>query len=214
MPFRRIASRGQSLIELLVAIGVGVILVIAAVGSIVPALLLNRETTPMQTGTALGMELMNRVRVWSERDWHSVLAIATGSVNIYTITSSTSPFGAVGVTSTAGEVLTIGTSTYHRYFYLGDVYRTTNLTGSDGAGGAYDPSTKLVTVVYQLPSGATSSLMEYITRHGGNMYRQADWSGGPSANGPVTTTNNQFATSVNISYTTTTGSIYVKIPGY
>ena len=210
MPSLSRKSRGQSLIELLVAIGIGVVLVVAAVGGIVPALLLNQQTTPMQVGTALGMELMNRVRVWSEGDWHAVLSIATGSANMYTITSSTSPFSAVGVTSTMGEVLQIGTSTYRRYFYVSDVDR---MSGSEGMV-SYDPSTKLVTVVYQLPSGATSSLTEYLTRHGQNLYRQMDWSGGPGVDGPATTTDDRFATSVNISYATTTGSIYVKIPGY
>jgi hypothetical protein len=103
-------------------------------------------------------------------------------------------------------------STYSRYFYLTDVYRTAgNIVSSPGT---YDPSTKLVTVVYALPSGATSSMSTYLTRHGDALYDQTDWSGGPNVAGPVTAIGSTFATSSNIDYSTTTGSIYVAIPGY
>ena len=110
------------------------------------------------------------------------------------------------------QSITIGTSTYSRYFYVNDVYRTGgNIVTS---GGTYDPSTKFVTVVYQLPSGVTSSFAAYLTRHGQMIYDQTDWSGGSGASGPATTTDDNFVTSSGISYTTTTGSIYVAIPGY
>jgi hypothetical protein len=103
-------------------------------------------------------------------------------------------------------------ATYTRYFYVSDVYRTAGMIVTSG--GTYDPSTKLVTVVYQLPYGATSSFAEYLTRHGQKIYDQTNWSGGGGANGPATTTSGQFSTSSGINYTTSTGSIYVAIPGY
>jgi hypothetical protein len=408
---------GQSLIELLVAIGIGAILIIAAVSVIAPALLTNQQVTPIQTGASIGAELLNNVRVWSEGDWHNVLALATGTANGYYLNAGRSPYAAAtgtesvganpvnaglvgywpmnegtgtvasdasgngnqgtwngsliggshyaggkfggagnldgvgnyvvtgtngfplgngprsvfawiyftaaspnyyvfgygnstitgavaglrvtpslvfqGVSDDFASAFTVTSNTWHfigftygggtsmviyydgqsqtgtlaiplntvlpgsdpsnigqkpfgggfyyggqiddvrlynralsaaevnqiynapiytRYFYLSDVYRTGgNIVTS---GGTYDPSTKLATVVYQLPSGATSSFAEYLTRHGQTIYDETDWSGGPGANGPATTTNNLFSTSSGVSFSTTTGSIYATIPGY
>jgi hypothetical protein len=41
-----------------------------------------------------------------------------------------------------------------------------------------------------------------------------NYAGGPGASNAATSVNNQFASSSNIDYSTTTGSIYVSIPGY
>ena len=203
---------GQSLIEILMPVVIGAILVVAAVGAMVPALSVNRQATPLEVGTSLGAELLNNVRVWSEGDWHGILSLRTGTANIYYLNASSSPFTAVGASSTGGQVLAVGTSTYIRYFYVADTYRASDQIVSSG--GVYDPSTKLVTVVYGLSGSMTSSLSVYLTRHGDNVYDQTDWAGGPNASGSATTTNNQFATSSNIDYSTTTGSIYIAIPGY
>jgi type II secretory pathway pseudopilin PulG len=128
---------------------------------------------------------------------------------------------AQGVTATSAisftiqdpqETVAVGTSTYIRYFYLSDVYRSGGSVVTSG--GVYDPSTKLVTVVYGLPSGATSSFSTYITRYEDKIYDQTDWFGGPNATGSATSVKNTFATSSGIDFSTTTGSLYLKIPGY
>jgi concanavalin A-like lectin/glucanase superfamily protein len=105
------------------------------------------------------------------------------------------------------------TVTYSRYFYLSDVSRDTagNIVSS---GGKYDPSTKLVTVVYSWSGGPVSTMSTYVVRGRNNVFSQTDWSGGPGETGPITSTNSQFASSTNIDYQTSTGSIYVSIPGY
>ena len=194
--------------EVLLAVGLGTLLIIVAVSTIVPALTIGRNIVPVQTGAALGMELMNNVRVWSEGDWHNMLALATGTANVYYINASTSPY--VSVTGTQSVV--VGTSTYMRSFRASDVYRTGGAVVTSG--GTYDPSTKLVTVVYALPMGVTSSMSAYLTRHGDVLFDQTDWSGGPGVATPVSVIGTGFATSSNIDYATTTGSIYVAIPGY
>jgi len=398
------------LIEVLIAITLGTILIITAVSAIVPALTVNRNIVPIQTGTALGAELIDNVRVWSEGDWHNILALATGTANQYYINTGVSSYAAAtgtevitpnsvsaglvgwwkfdegtgtiaydssgnannggwqGATAyAAGKVglyagsfngasyvdagnqtslntpnitvvawiyptslnsyqviasklyagytlgwelsnssgvarvtlratttdmyfngslnvntwqmvaftydgatlkgylngalntahvatstnlvstadFQIGTRfggsnlfngfiddvhvynkalsaaeinqlytmpTYMRYFYVSDVYRSSgNIVSS---GGTYDPSTKLVTVVYTLPTGVTSSMSTYLTRHGDMVYDQTDWSGGPGVNGSTTALGSTFSTSSNIDYSTTTGSVYIAIPGY
>jgi|GEM_PF-1517910 type II secretory pathway pseudopilin PulG len=103
--------------------------------------------------------------------------------------------------------------TYTRYFYISDVYRdgSGNIVTS---GGTYDPSTKQITVVYSWPNGPVNTMTTYIVRGRNNVVSQNSWSGGPGVTTPETSTNNQFASSTNIDYTTSTGSIYVAIPGY
>ena len=115
--------------------------------------------------------------------------------------------------SDAIQSLAVGTSTYTRYFYLSDVQRddSGNIVTS---GGSYDPSTKQATVVYGWSGGPTNTMTTYIVRSQNAAISQNDWSGGPGQNGPETSTNNHFASSSNIDYSTATGAIYVSIPGY
>jgi type II secretory pathway pseudopilin PulG len=107
----------------------------------------------------------------------------------------------------------LSSTVYSRSFYLSNVYRDSggNIVTS---GGTYDPSTKLVTVVYGWAGGPSYTMTTYVVRGKNNVLFQNDWSGGPGMSGPESTTNNQFASSSNIDYTFAPGSIYVAIPGY
>lgn len=109
--------------------------------------------------------------------------------------------------------LSQSTVTYSRHFYLSDVYRdgSGNIVTS---GGTYDPSTKLVTVVYGWSGGPVYTMTTYLVRGKNNVVSQGDWSGGPGVGGPATSTSNQFTSSTNIDYASTTGAINVAIPGW
>jgi hypothetical protein len=111
------------------------------------------------------------------------------------------------------EISQIYNDAYRRFFYLSDVYRLSSGTIVT-SGGSYDPSSKQVTVSYLWPKGITSTMSTILTRNENFVVDQTDWSGGPGQGGPTTTVSNQFATSSNIDYTTTTGSFYLAIPGY
>jgi hypothetical protein len=203
---------GQSLAEVLIAVAIGAVLIAAGVSLIVPALSSNAQAAKIQVATSLGKELIDSVRVWADGNWNNVLSLATGTANKYYLMTTSSPYTASGAGS--GQTIVIGTSTYIRYFYLSDVYRDSsgNIVTS---GGSYDPSTKLVTAVYNWLGGASTNTMSiYLVRSRNNVVAQNDWSGGPGQAGPATSTNNQFVSSTNIDYSTTTGSIYVAIPGY
>jgi Tfp pilus assembly protein PilV len=203
------ARGGQSLIEVLIAVTIGVLLLVAATGAIAPALKVGTQTSKAQAGITLAKELLDNVRVWAEGDWHNVANLATSSANYYHLNSSSSPFSVVS----SSEIITISGATYTRYFYVDDVYRDAgdNIVNSTSGAVSVDPSTKRVTVACSWPQGGTTStLIEYITRNRSNVFDQTDWSGGPGQNGPVTSTNSLFSTSSQIDYTTTTGSLYVK----
>ncbi len=202
-------KKGQSLVEVLVAIAVGALLVIAAAGMIAPALRENKQAGKVQTAAALGKELGDNVRVLADRDWHSIANLATTSATNYYIVASSSPFTA----ATGTESVTVSTTTYSRYFHLDDVARDSNgNVVTSTSGGSNDPSTKKVTVGYSWPQGATTTYSFYLTRYRNNVYDQTDWSGGSGQSGPTTSTNSQFSTSTsNIVYASTTGSILLAL---
>ena len=196
---------GQSLIEVLVSVTIGVIIFGVVATLIVSALRAGSQAEQIQVGTGLARGLMDNVRIFSEQGWGSITALATSSANHYYLTTSTSPFSVIF----GDESVSVSSTVYTRYFYLDDV-------GRDGAGkilqsgGGYDPSTKKITIVYQWPGSAVNTISTYLTRSGNNIYFQTDWSGGPGQSGPASTTNNSFATSLNIDYSTTTGSFYIQ----
>jgi type II secretory pathway pseudopilin PulG len=205
-----VSRRGQSISEVLIAIAVGAIFMVAAVAVIVPALRENTQTGNVQQGATVAQALLDNVRVWSESGWSNLTSLATGTAYRYYLVTSSSPY-----TATSGiQSLVVGTTTYVRYFYLSDVYRSGSVIASTSTNNTYDPSTKQVTVVYNWAQGTTSTISTYITRNGDAVIAQTDWSGGPGATSAATSVGSQFASSSNIDYSTTTGAIYVSIPGY
>ncbi len=100
---------GQSLLEILVALGIGSILIIAAATIIVPSLRTNAQADKVQVSSSLGKELLENVRVFSEGDWHNISQIATSSANKYFLVSSVSPFVvATGTEGIAEDGITSG----------------------------------------------------------------------------------------------------------
>ncbi len=197
---------GQSLIEVLIALFVGAIMIGAGATIIAPVLRNNTQGFRTQVGTGLAKELLDNVTVWADGGWSNLLNISTTSLNTYYLTTSTSPFSVVA----GKENITVGSTTYARYFYVDDVQRDSgNLIVA--AGGNADPSTKKITVVYQWPQSATNTISTYLTRSRVNYtYIQNDWFGGPGQTTAMTSTNNKFATSSSIYYATTTGVIQIQ----
>jgi type II secretory pathway pseudopilin PulG len=200
----RASRAGQSLVEILVAVGVGVVVVIGAITVLSPATKTQGDALKIQSASALGKELLENVRAWGEGDWHNITVLATTSANKYYLIASTSPF----TVATGTQTVTLATSTFTRYFYLDDVYRS---TGKIDSSGSFDPSTKKITVVYGWGSG-TGSTTSYLARTGDQVFTQSDWSGGSGQEGPLTATgtNAKFASSSAIDTTTSTGSLVIQ----
>jgi prepilin-type N-terminal cleavage/methylation domain-containing protein len=137
--------KGMTLVEVLVAIALGALFIVAAVSLIAPALRVNTQTNTAQTIGSLSKELSDNIRAWAGGNWQNVFALSTSSANSYYLNTSSSPFTAVQ----GKEGITIGSSTYARYFYVDDAYRDTsgNVTSTSGGTNVYDPSTKRITVV-------------------------------------------------------------------
>jgi len=193
----------------MIAISIGAIFMGGVAMILSPSLLESGQAAKIQTASTNAQSLLNNVRVWSEGNWNNVLALATGSAYQYYLNTSSSPYTVVsGVQS-----IVIATTTYTSYFYVNDVYRSGGLIASTSTGNTYDPSTKQIFAVYSWTGGKAGTISSYVTRNQDNTFYQNDWSGGATTT-VATSTNNQFGASTNIDYTTSTGSIYVSVPGY
>lgn len=208
--FRASRSRGQSLIELLLAVAVGVILVGVAVAVIAPALKINTKTNEAKIGAALGRELLENLKVFSESGWHNLSSLPTGDTNIFHLIRS----GDFFATSTGFEEIVVGTTTYSRFFYLEGVCRSAtseNIFEDDlppcEPGAKEDPSSLKATVVFTWPLSSTNTFATYFTRHKVKIFWQTDWSGGDGEWGPVSSTVSGFVTSTNIDFASTTGAV-------
>ncbi len=200
---------GQSFVELLIAISIGAIFMVGAAMIIAPSLTTNGQAAKIQTATTNAQSLLNNVLVWSEAGWQNIASLATGtSYQYYLITSSTPYVATSGI-----ESISVGTSTYTRYFYVSDAYRDSSGNPTTTVTPSYDPSTKLVTAVYNWAGGKPGTISLFITRNNNAAFDQTNWAGGATSS-VATTVTSQFGSSSNIDYATTTGSIYVAIPGY
>lgn len=153
---------GQSLIEILIGSGLGVIFLLAAAGLVAPSLRTGKTSGDVQLKTTIATQLMTNVRVWADSNWNNVLALSTSSASKYYFTATSSPF----VATSGVQSIVIATGTYTRYFTLSDVYRdgVGNIT-STIAGNKYDPSTKAITITYTGPVTRTSTITFYVTRN-------------------------------------------------
>ncbi len=200
---------GQSLVEILVAMVIGVIMIMGAVSIIVPTIRTGGTVSKSQIAITFGKELLDNIRVYGEADWHNIAALSTSSGNFYYLNTTSSPFTIASGTETRA----VGTTTYSRYFSAAEVQRNYAVSGQPivTSGGTFDPSTRKITVVYGWSGGPTTTIATYLTRARSQIYLQTDWLGGPGQDGPATSTNNKFATSSNINYSTTTGSILINL---
>jgi len=214
-------SSGQSLVEIIIALAIGAILIGGATAVLIPILRSNLETRHVQIATSLAQEYLDNVQNLTESNW----------LNIYNLTPKgpSSQFY-LRATSTTYEILSGATSTvvegrtFTRYFSIENTSRnlcgasdiTTNATsscasGPGSSGVADDPSTQKITAIVTWPESRSISKTQYLTRNINKVFVQTDWSAGPGQEGPITSENNQFATSTNINYTTTTGSIIINL---
>lgn len=204
--FRFHDRRGQSLVEVLIAIAIGIIMVIGAITAVVPSLRMQGNSVHVQVAAALGKELLDNTRVFAESNWSAFAALSTSSVHYY-LNVTSSPF----TTSTGDQAITVGTTTYTRYFYLNEAQR--DVSGMlVASGGTADPSTRKVTIAYKWNFGPTVTMVTYLTRSRSYTFAQTDWSLGGGQDGPVSTPTSRFGTSTgSINVQSSTGSILLNL---
>ena len=181
-----LARRGQSLIELIVGIGIGVLFITAAIGIITVSLRLDVQNKFSQTGGELTQQTMEQVISFANADWHNIDSLANDTP--YHLTPSSGFLSSVVGSST---VTLTGAGEFETSFMTTRVYRSAT-TGDilDDQSGTYDPSTIKVSVATE-QSGVTDRsqrvlLTHYLTRVRDRIWWQDDWSSGSSS--PTTVT--------------------------
>lgn len=204
-------NKGQSLIEILIAIGVGVIIIGGVAATIGVTLRSNVSTKNSQTATALGQEVINELTDFTAGNWHNLDSLAAGVQ--YRIATTGPAF-----TAQAGpETFTLDGKEFTRYFTYENVSRDVNNGNDIDPSASYnpvndDPSTKKINVVVswlENSSPANVTLNKFVTRSKNQVLLQTDWSGGGAQ---VTFPNG--GTTVNNKYDTKGSNLKTSNPGY
>ncbi|MEK7657953.1 MAG: prepilin-type N-terminal cleavage/methylation domain-containing protein [Patescibacteria group bacterium] len=205
--------KGQSLVEIIIAMAIGTILIGASVGSIVLLLKYNLNTKTVQIASSLNRQMMDDIRSISESDWLNIYNKNKGVSNQYYISSSTRQI------VSGAESLIIEGRQFSRYFYIENVSRD----AGNNIEVIYnsvndDPSTQKIAVIVQWGGGGNIKEVQYLTRFRNAVFVQTDWSGGFNQEIFATTSagtiiNGKFATSSsNIDFSSTPGSIRLILP--
>lgn len=223
MSKKRSGERGQSLIEILVALGIGVILIGGVTALISVNMRSSAESKMAQAASSLTQEVIDGAKSKAEADWVAFYGLAKGSANTYYIASSTN------MITTGKEALMVSGFGFSRYFYIENVNRTQCGVGtptSDAATAscnanfplgpadiAEDPSTQKIVVVVEWAGGRSVTQDQYVSRARNVALRQTDWSGGGGDESILTAPNNRYATASSVDAVTTPGALEMVLSG-
>ena len=199
---------GQSLLEALLSIALGVILIGSSVALMGVSLKTFNSLKQQLQANSLIRQEAEIIQSLAKDNWHSIYDLTKDSNYYATSTNNIWSFAAGEETSTINNI------PYKRYFKVYNVYRDSN--GDIATSGTEDPSTQKITVFldYGNNYAMSSNLSFYLTRSSNNqVLNQTDWSGGPNQTGPIPYPDNKFdSADSNINYASTTGSIYMTTP--
>jgi len=209
-------SRGQSLIEVLVGLGIAAIVIAGASIAISFMLQSNTANQKTQSASSLVQQLSDKIKVIGGANWNDIYNLPTkGSSTQYYVNAS----GTALTIATGTQSVSVGGVNYALFFSIENVCRSddssSTITGTAPcvSGSSDDPSTQKITSYAQWQAGGKTTqvtIFNYLTRWKNKVFKQTDWSGGGSQDGPITLENNKFSSSTNIDYSTTTGAIRIQ----
>src|SRR3989338_2221469 len=94
-PFFCFLDRGQSLVEIIIALGIGSLLVGGVAAVLTVTLRSNAVSNGLETATALNESLLEKVRTVSDSRWSDIYNLNKGSGNPYFLLASGTAFAAV-----------------------------------------------------------------------------------------------------------------------
>ena len=168
---------GQSLIEVLIAMAVGTITILAAVTVLTLMLRIGKQDVSFQTAAFLEQEVVDKLLVTADRDWQEV-AETSDDKKYYLKTPEAKGFEIVEGTKTVA----IDDVDYTYYIEFDEVNRSDS-SGAISSSGSSDPSTRKVelSVTWKFQGDdEISTVTKYITRSKNEVFRQTNWSGGPT----------------------------------
>jgi prepilin-type N-terminal cleavage/methylation domain-containing protein len=199
-------KKGQSLIEILVAITIAAILIGGAVGAIAFTLRSSVQNKNLQTANSLNQELLDRVVNFAEANWHNIYSPPIVKGSPYHLLVSGAGFSL----NSGSESVTLEGITFSRSFVVENVSR-------DSSGNIEmvynsindDPSTQKITVTTNWPQGtqtAATTLNKYLTRSKSLVFHQTDWSGGAGQPG-LWVNQTKYDTGSGVTVTNPVGSV-------
>ena len=103
------SESGQLLTEVLVAVAVGGLLLVSAVGGIVSVIRQNYESRSSQASATFAYDLINTAKTFAASDWHNLYDLNHGSANpYYIISSATSSLAVSGQESVLSNDVSAG----------------------------------------------------------------------------------------------------------
>ncbi len=209
---------GQSLIEIIIGLGIGTALIGAAVVAIIFMLRSGAVNQKFQIAAGLNREIADKIKTVVSANWNDLYKIngGKGENTRYHVDFSSDKFIFENdETSTIIE----GTD-YVSFFSVEDVCRgdaSNDITGVMfcGVGSSEDPSTQKVTVYTRWSTGQSTTELkvpDYLTRWENAVFQQTDWSGGILNDEVVSEPNDKFTDSTNVDFFSSSGVI--KIQGF
>ncbi len=190
-------NSGQSLIELIVAIGLGIIFITGAIGALTVTLRLSSETNKGQPALELSRETAQQLRTLVNNDWHVLDSLTKDGSTRYSI-SNTASFYAI---ETGSKPVSLNSIDYSVYFVLNDVYRDENDEISET--GTIDPSTVKATAISSWQNFGEENdvrFVTYLTRIKNRVWIQTDWSSGPVGESTDVSPSTRFSEQTNTNY--------------
>lgn len=183
-------TSGQSLMELLVAVGFAILLIGSATSAISLTSTIDKRNKPVQSATFLSQDVLDKITVVAEADWFdNIDALTPGTA--YKIVPGCG--GGCLAVAAGSESVVVENTTFTRSFAIARVSRD-SLGNIVSSGGNDDPSSRQVTAAVSWLEGATNpsvALTKYITRNRNKSTVQTDWSGGSGQSG-LDTNSTQF----------------------
>jgi len=183
----------QSLIEILVAVAVGVILVGSSTILIGVSLRSYDSIKLHLQSNMLIRQKAEAIQALARNDWHSIYSLNKESDYEISLLENT------WVISSGQEIDTINDIPYKRYFQVYNVTRDAN--GNIAETGTNDPNTQkvIIFVDYGNDYVNSSSVSFYLVRSLNNRtFHQTDWSEGDGQSGPISSPGSLFDTASNI----------------
>jgi len=194
--------QGVSLIEVLLAVTVGVLVISSAVILMGVALRSNILNRQMAAASGLLIEAHEAINNIVSSGWNNIYNLNKGEPNHYKLTRAIDIWKA----ESGEETITINNVVYTRYFVVENVSRTNGVIDSVYNASQEDPSTQKVTVYVKWGDPNNPhilSLPKYLSRSQ-NMrsFIQSDWSGGSGETRVLLQPNNRYDSGTNIQSTT------------
>ena len=193
-------KKGQSLVEILVAISIGTILIGGSVGLMGISLKSYAGIRKHFQANILIRQTIEVIQTLARYDWHSIYNLTEGSN--YQISLP----GNFWTISDEKEEDIVNNIPYRRYFRIYDVLRDASGDISTSTSGTIDdPSTQKITVFLEYGDNyvSSSSVSFYLTRSEDNqVFHQDDWSGGEGITDPTSNPSDKYYISTNVATST------------